>query len=351
MFHIGIAPFINSGDFPFGSVIMKTARLLFSYLVYLLIVPSWQVAHAETYKIATDIQADGTAGRLLVEFTSQVEQRTQGRVKFKLFHGGVLGDQLQYFQHLQRGVVDIGLINSASLEAVIPAFGVMNMPYLFRTAEEYRQVMDNDEFRRALFESSRKHRFIFLGYLSSDFRSIYSTRPIQSISDLHALRLRTISSKTYIAMLERFGAVPVVLPFGELYSAMQQGVVDGAEGGIAGLYEAKFSDVAKHVVLTEHTRLTDFVVASTRFQQRLLPSDLAIVNEEFARISAKSIAFAEEKEQLLKQKAMAEAGVQFFAVDKGPLVRAVAPLYQKALKDAEKAPLLKTIFTIEKRCE
>ncbi|MBE8718572.1 TRAP transporter substrate-binding protein DctP [Cellvibrio polysaccharolyticus] len=306
-------------------------------------------AQATLYKIATDIQADGTAGRLLSEFSERVEQRTEGRVTFKIFHGGVLGDQLQYFQHIQRGVVDVGLINSASLESVIPAFEVINMPYLFRSAEEYRQVMDNDLFRDALFEAASKHRFAFLGYLSSDFRSIYSTRPIKNHADLQSLRLRTISSQTYIDMLVRFGAVPTVLSFGELYSALQQGVVDGAEGGVAGIYEARFSDVTKHVLLTEHTRLTDFVVSSLKFQQSLSETDRLIVNEEFARISANSITYAEEKEQLFKQKAIDEAGVQFYEIDKTPLIKAVEPMYEKAMQDPEKAKLLKAIFAIEKR--
>lgn len=305
--------------------------------------------HARTYKIATDVQADGTAGRLLTEFAAQVALRTEGRVKFKIFHGGVLGDQLQYFQHVQRGVVDIGLINSASLESVIPAFGVMNMPYLFRSADEYRAVMENQEFRRALFELSQKHRFLFLGFLSSDFRSIYSTKPIQTYADLKALRLRTISSQTYIDMLDRFGAVPTILPFGELYSAMQQGVVDGAEGGIAGLYEAKFSEIAKYVIKTEHTRLTDFVISSSSFQQKLLPDDLLVVHQEFEKISAKSIAYAEEKEAIAKSKAISESGVQFFDIDKAPLIEAVTPMYDRALQDKEQSILLKSILRIEQR--
>lgn len=304
---------------------------------------------AKTYKIATDVQANGTAGRLLTEFAENVQRRTNERVKFKIFHGGVLGDQLQYFQHLQRGVVDICLINSASLESVIPAIGVMNMPYLFRSAEEYKEVMTNNDFRRALFEFSAKHRFAFLGFLSSDFRSIYSTKPIRTIADLKGQRLRTISSQTYIDMLTRFGAVPSVLPFGELYSAMQQGVVDGAEGGIAGLYEAKFSEIAKYVVITEHTRLTDFVLSSTQFQNEIWASDLKIVNEEFERISIKSISYADAKESEYKQRAMDESGVQFFEVDKKVLIEAVKPMYEQALKDSEKSNLLNAILTIEQR--
>lgn len=331
---------------------MKTRQIFIATLCKLLLplaLLASQAGHGATYKIATDIQANGTAGKLLAEFAQRVEARTQGRVKFKLFQGGVLGDQLQYFQHVQRGVIDIGLINSASLESVIPTFGVMNMPYLFRSADEYKQVMSQPRFRQALFESSRKHRFAFIGFISSDFRSIYSVKKLHGIADLSGQRLRTISSPTYVEMLRRFGATPAIISFGELYSAMQQGVVDGAEGGIAGLYEAKFCELAKQVLLTEHTRLTDFVISSMAFEQKVGPADYQIVSEEFAAISDKSIAYAEQNEARAKEILVRDFAVQFTAVDKAPLIAAVAPLYQQALDDIDKRRLLEAIFSIEQR--
>jgi tripartite ATP-independent transporter DctP family solute receptor len=304
---------------------------------------------SKTFKIATSVQANGTAGKLLKQFADNVEKRSKGSIKFKIFHGGILGNQLQYFQHIQRGVIDIGLINSASLESVIPSLGVMNMPYLFRSVEEYREVMNNKNFRQTLFQSAKKHNFGFLGYISSDFRSIYSTKPIKSFHDLAALRLRTISSPTYMEMLSRFGAVPTALSFGELYAGMQQGVVDGAEGGIAGIHQAKFSDVAKHVLVTEHTRLTDFVISSIKFEQSLSAAEREIISEEFSIISNKSIDFAEQGEKLAIKKLIAEEGVTFYPVDKAILMDAVKPMYLAEMQDEEKAPLLKAIFKIEGR--
>ncbi|WP_159820368.1 TRAP transporter substrate-binding protein DctP [Colwellia sp. 20A7] len=303
----------------------------------------------KTYKIVTDIQADGTAGKLISEFAKNVQKRTNDKVRFKIFHAGVLGDQLQYFQHIQRGVIDIGLINSASIESVIPYLGIMNMPYLFRSAEEYRKVMNSAKIRDILFESAKKNRFAFLGYLSSDFRSIYTSKPVTNRLELASLRLRTISSQTYMQMLHRFGAVPTALPFGELYSAMQQGVVDGAEGGIAGIYEAGFSDVAKFVLHTEHTRLTDFVIASTKFTNSLSETERQIVNEEFIHISDKSIDFAQENERITKKKLIDEKGVKFYSVDKEDFINSVKPLYEAALAEPEKATLLKAILQLEQR--
>lgn len=304
---------------------------------------------SRTFKIATDVQSNGTAGQLLEQFVQNVQQRTHGKLKFKIFHGGVLGGQLQYLQHIQRGVIDIGLINSASLESVIPEMGVLNMPYLFRNVEDYQKVMSNDAFRQALFELSKPHHFNFIGFISSDFRSIYSSIPISSEKDFNALRLRTISSPTYMQMLVHFGAIPTPIAFGELYAAIQQGVVDGAEGGIAGVYQAKFSDVAKYVLLTEHTRLTDFVISSDKFHRQLSKSERAIVDEEFAKISAISIQVAEHNELVSKQKLINEEGVTFYRPDKDPLIKAVAPMYQESLTNPKKSIILRAIYRIEDR--
>jgi TRAP-type C4-dicarboxylate transport system substrate-binding protein len=205
--------------------------------------------------------------------------------------------------------------------------------------------------KQALFESASRHNFVPLGFLSSDFRSIYTTIPVENFEDMQKLRLRlrTMPSQTYIEMLGRFGAVATLLPFGELYSAMQQGVVDGAEGGLAGIYQAKFGEVAKYALVTEHTRLTDFVVTSMKFQNSLSPHDLAIVNEEFEKVSLKSVAYAEQNEATSMKKAEDEMGVIFVRVDKTPFIQAVVPMYRAAREDEAKRLLLEAIFESQGR--
>ncbi|WP_176083360.1 TRAP transporter substrate-binding protein DctP [Martelella sp. HB161492] len=306
-------------------------------------------AEARTYKIATNVQADSTAGEMIAEFADTVAEKTDGRVKFKVFANGVLGDQLDYFQQIQKGVIDLGLVNSAALENVIPAYGVVNLPYIFRTSDEYGQVMADPGVRAALFDTAAKHNFAPLGYLSSGFRSLYVTEPVDDVAGIDGKKLRTMSSETYIEMLKRFGAVPTPLAFGELYSAMQQGVVDGAEGGLAGLWSAKFGEVAKYALKTEQTRLTDFVLTSMKFQDEVSPEDMKTVESVFADISLRSIEKADSDDTRDLQKAVDEMGVKVIEVDKAPLMAAVVPMYREAAEDPDKASLLKAIFAIEGR--
>lgn len=305
-------------------------------------------AAADTYRLATNVTEDSTAGQLLTSFATTVAERTEGRVEVKMFHNGVLGEQAQYLQQIQSGVPDAGLVNSGTLETVVPAVGVMNLPYMFRTSEEYAQVMTDDTVLAAL-SAAAENNVSVLGFISSGFRSIYTTKPVADFAGLQGLKLRSIASPTYTEMVSLFGAVPTPLPFGELYSGLQAGVVDGAEGGLAGLWVAKFGEVAKYALVTNHTRLTDFVVTSPDFAARVGEADMAILREEFEKLSLGSIEFADKNEAEQLAKAVSELGVVVTETDLAPFMAAVTPMYDAARTDPAKAGLINAIFALTGR--
>ncbi|QPM90449.1 TRAP transporter substrate-binding protein DctP [Pseudooceanicola algae] len=306
-------------------------------------------ASAATYRFATNVSDDSTAGQLIQEFADSVAEKTEGRVTFKLFNNGVLGDQPQYFQQIQKGVIDAGLLNSGTLENVLPTVGVLNLPYIVRDTAEYEMVMTSPEVQEELFKDAAEKNFAPLGFIASGFRSIYTTEPAESMADLKGRKLRSIASPTYTEMLRLFGAVPTPLSFGELYAGLQQGVVDGAEGGLGGLYVAKFGEVAKYALKTNQTRLSDFVVTSTKFREKVGAEDLEIVEAAFEEVSLKSIAFADNVEAEQLQKAVDEMGVTVVDVDIAPFIAAVEPMYTEAQSDPDKKSLIETIFAIEDR--
>lgn len=306
-------------------------------------------AAADTYRLATNVTEDSTAGQLLASFAATVTERTEGRVAFEMFHNGVLGEQAQYLQQIQSGVLDAGLVNSGTLETVVPAVGVMNLPYMFRTSEEYAKVMTDDTVLAALSAAAAEHKVSVLGFISSGFRSIYTTKPVADFAGLQGLKLRSIASPTYTEMVSLFGAVPTPLPFGELYSGLQAGVVDGAEGGLAGLWVAKFGEVAKYALVTNHTRLTDFVVTSPDFAARVGEADMAILLEEFEKLSLGSIEFADKNEADQLAQAVSELGVVVTETDLAPFMAAVTPMYDAARADPAKAGLINAIFALTGR--
>ncbi len=192
-------------------------------------------AQAATYKMATNTSENDGSGVLLNEFVRDVAEKTDGRVRIKIFFNGVLGDQMAYLQQIPKGVIDMALVNSGALENVIPEFGVVNLPYVFRTADEYRDVMSDPAVKQMLFEGAASHHFAPLGYISNGFRGLFVNQEVDGIDDLAGLKIRTMTSETYIEMLERFGAVPTPMSYTDVFPALQQGVIDGAEGGLGGL--------------------------------------------------------------------------------------------------------------------
>mgnify|MGYP002344765143 CR=1 FL=1 len=306
-------------------------------------------AQAASYKFAVNIADSGTTAKALKDFAVAVEKRTAGRVTFKLFWNSVLGSQEAYLQGVQKGVIDAGLVNSATLENLIPAFGVTNLPYMFRSGDEFGKVMGDPRVKALLFDTSAKHRFAPIGHLSAGFRSIYVTKPVARAEDLKGLKIRTMESETYFEMLRLFGAVPTPLSRSELFAGLQQGVVDGAEGGLAGLVDGKLGEVAKWALVTDQTRLTDFAVSSLQFRDRVGPDDLKIVYEEFDRVSAETLAEADKYQEDGAERAAKTMGVTLVRLDKTPLMKAVEPMYQKARADEARRPLLDLVFEIEGR--
>ncbi|WP_111560266.1 TRAP transporter substrate-binding protein DctP [Paracoccus sediminilitoris] len=306
-------------------------------------------ASAETFRIATNAPETAGPGQLLQAFADAVAERTDGRVSFEIFANSVLGDQTEYFQQLQSGVVDLGLVNSATLENILPAIGVVNLPYMFRTKEEYGQVMSDPELRELLFEGAEQQNFLPLGFLSNGFRSLYTTQPVTSIEDLQGMKIRTMSSDTYIEMLTLFGAAPTPMAFGDVYPALQQGVIDGAEGTLSTLYDLNFGQAAKYGIKTEQTRLTDFVVTSVDFRNAISPEDYEIVREEFANISEKSLEVIDEAFQASAQRAVDEFGVTITDIDKTPFIEAVQPMYAEAAENETKRAVIEKIFTMTGR--
>lgn len=306
-------------------------------------------AQAATYKIATNIADTEPAAQLIQEFAGKVDERTDGRVKFKVFGNGVLGTQENYIQQIQKGVVDAALVNSAAFESIVPAFGVINLPYMFRDLEEYGTVMNDPSVRSVLEEGAMAQKIVPLGFFSNGFRDLMTTKPVYTIDDLKGMKIRSLSSETYLEMLDRFGATPTPMAYTDTFPALQQGIIDGAEGGLVSLISMNYGQVTKYAIKTGQTRLSDFVVVSERFRSRVGEDDFRIVQEEFAKVSDKSLDIVDAISQQGAEQARDTMGVEIITVDKAPFIAAVEPMYAKAFADEEKRPVIEAIFAIEGR--
>lgn len=321
---------------------MKYVKLLAA----LLITSMAFSAHARVYKLATNTPADSPAGQVLQEFVDAVKEKTDNRVNIRVYWSGALGGQTQYVSQIQSGVIDLGLLNSGMLENLQPAIGVINLPYMFRSVDEYQTLMSSDYMNNELLAKTSQNGFEVLGYLSNGFRSLHTSTPINSIEDIRGLKIRTMATDTYIEMLQLLGAVPVPLDFTEIYGALQQGMVDGAEGSLAGLWEIKFGEVTKYGVRTEQTRLTDFIVMSERLASRISKNDLSILRNEMTIASERSIEVVDSAHVESERLAIEQMDVVITDIDKEPMIEAMRPLYKSAMEDVEKRDALERISII-----
>lgn len=301
-------------------------------------------AQAKTYKLAFNGPEDGAPGLLVQEFTKAVAERTDDRVKVKVFWNGTLGSQGQYLQQIKSGVIDMGLVSSAELENIVPELAAVNLPYVFPNTDVYAEVFADENIKNIMKESMKNKGLVFGAYLNNAARDIYSSKELKSIDDLKGLKIRTSPAETYIKMFTAFGAVPTPLDFSEIFSSLQQGLIDGAEGGLAALYELNFSQVAKYGLKTGHSRLTDFIICSSRVEGKMGAEDFKIVQEEFEKISQKSMKFVDDHMAVSIQKAIDENGAIIHDCDVTPFMEAVKPIYKEAAADPVKKPLLEAIF-------
>ncbi|MCQ1061162.1 TRAP transporter substrate-binding protein DctP [Photobacterium sp. ZSDE20] len=306
-------------------------------------------ASAATLRFATNTPPDGTvSGKLIKEFAERVGKETDKRVRVRVFWNGSLGSQQEYLQQIQTGIIDFGLVGSATLENIGPAYSVLNMPYLFETVDDYRNVMNSDYVQNTLYSSTEQNGFIAFGYISNGFRSIISTKPVDSLDDLGRLKIRSMDSKTFIESLKIIGVNPIPMNFGDVYPAMQQGIVDGADMNLSAFWDSNYGEIATYGIRTEHVRLTDLIVMSKRMQKKVSPEDLDTIKNIMLDISNKSIDLVKEDQTKSVQLAQDKFDVKIIDINKYELKMKFSDFYKSFEKNPDTAEAYNQIMTILK---
>lgn len=306
-------------------------------------------ASAATLRFATNTPPDGTiSGQLIKEFADRVGEETDKRVRVRVFWSGSLGSQQEYLQQIQTGIIDFGLVGSATLENIEPAYSVLNMPYLFETVEDYRKVMNSDYVQNKLYSSTEESGFESFGYISNGFRSIISTKPVNSLDEIGKLKIRSMDSKTFIESLKIIGVNPIPMNFGDVYPAMQQGIVDGADMNLSAFWDSNYGEIATYGIRTEHVRLTDLIVMSERMKKKVSPEDLVTIRNIMKDISDKSIDLVKEDQTKSVKLAEEKFDVKILDVDKHELKQKFAGFYKTFEQNPDTAEAYKEIMAILK---
>lgn len=248
------------------------------------------------------------------EFARLVEERTEGRYKIEVYPGGQLGDEKSVTEQIQFGAIDFGRLSLSPITEFEKSLNALMLPYIYRDKQHMFNVVDGpigDE----LLEKLEGNGLVGLAWYDAGARSFYnSIREINTPDDMKGLKIRVQETKLMMDLISALGASPVSLAYGDVYSALQTGVIDGAENNFPSYYSTHHFEVAKYLTLDEHTRVPELILTSTMVMDKLSDEDKTIFKEA-ARESAEFERIEWEKYELESEEKVKEAGCTITYLD------------------------------------
>ena len=241
-------------------------------------------------------------------FAKRLEELSHGKIKVEVYPNAQLGSDKVVLRKMKFNAVQMAAPTFSKFTGLVPQLGLFDLPFLFNDENHLHKVLDG-KVGQKLMDMVTKKGYVALAYWDNGFKVMSDDkRPLIKPEDCKGLKFRVMSSKVLIEQFKALGAIPVVLPFSEVYSALQQGVVNGQENTISNIYTKKFYEVQRYMTMTNHGYLGYLVVMSKKFWNRL-PNDLkADVKEAIKEATAKERIWAKElnNEQLNEIKAYAK---------------------------------------------
>lgn len=293
-----------------------------------------------TLILAHNLDTSHPVHRGMKDFADRVDAKSKGRLQIKLYANGQLGSEREVLEQLQIGAVAMTKVSSMSLESFAPLYSAVNAPYIFNDEAHAYRVLDGEVGKRLLASTEAK-RFRGLTYYASGARCFYANRPILKPEDLSGLKMRVLGSQTAIKMTKLLGGSPVPMPYGEVYTGLQQSVIDGAESNLTALTMSRHGEVAKHFSLDEHIIAPDVLLISTQVWDALSPDDQKIVKEAAEKSKLLQRGYWQETMEEHARIAQDEMGVTIHHPDKSAFRLLVQPLHEEL---RAKSPDLKKVI-------
>lgn len=302
-------------------------------------------AAVEKMRLGHGLPEDHAVHKAVVKFADLVKERSNGEIEIKVFANGVLGGEREMLEQVQNGVLEMTKASASPLETFSSDYKVFNLPFVFRDRDHFFKVLTSP-VGESILASSKKRGFIGLAYYDSGARSFYAKKAINTPDDLKGMKIRVQQSPTTIKMIQALGATPTPMAWGEVYSALQTGVVDGAENNVTALTNGRHGEVCKFYSETEHQIVPDVLVMSSVRWDSLKKAHQEIIKK--AAVDSyeyqKSLWGAFEKVEREKALAM---GVKFSTPDKAAFVAKVKPMMDEERKNGAIAKLLNDIAAVK----
>lgn len=288
---------------------------LFALACLLSLTGCTDLSGTKTIKLAHGLNTDHPVHQGMERMGELLAQKSGGKLTLEIYPSQQLGTERECLELLQIGSLGMTKVSSSVLENFAPNMKVLGLPYLFRDREHAYRVFDG-EMGRALLLDGERFWLRGLAYLDAGQRSFYTkNRPVNTPDDLKGLKIRVQESPVAMGMVRSLGAAPTPISWGELYTALQQGIVDGAENNPPSFFTSGHYEVCKYYSLNEHTAVPDVLLISTIAWGRLAPQE-----QQWLQAAADEAAvYQRELWQAAEQQALDEvqkAGVEIIRPDK-----------------------------------
>ena len=300
-------------------------------------------ANSQTILKAADVHPAGHPNVVAIEnLGKKLEVATAGRYQLRMFAGGVLGAEREMVEQTQVGAIQIARISLGVLGPVVPEVNVFNMPFVFRDEAHMRKVIDGpigDELLKKISDSPAS--LIGLGWMDSGSRSLYTKTPVRKMEDLKGQKIRVIGNPLFRDMMAAMGGNAISIGHTEVFTALQTGLVDGAENNPPALFTSNhYTAGIKYYTLTQHLIIPEIFVMSKFDWDKMTPADQALLKtfSREAQLEQRALWDKSVAEYTVKLKA---AGIEWIEIDKKGFYDATAPV--RAKYGAANADLMKRI--------
>lgn len=321
---------------------MKRMKKVFIGIITLTILTACgKDSKKEIIRISHNQAIDHPTNIGLISFEKYIEKNLGDKYDVQIFPNELLGSQVNTVELTQTGAIDITVASNAILESFDNIYQIFNLPYLFNSPEHYHNVMDNKEIIDPIFKSTRKSGFEAVAWLDAGTRNFYTVKkPVMSPDDLKGLKIRVQQSASNIRMMELLGGSATPMGFGEVYTALQQNIIDGAENNELALTSNKHGEVCKYYSYDMHQMVPDIVIANEKFLNGLSKEEREIFDKGFQIISkVQREAWSKSVEKAKKQ--AKDMNVKFYYPDVALFKEKVLPLHQEVMK---KNPKIEPIY-------
>lgn len=278
----------------------------------------------------------------LMEFEEYIESELGDKYDIEIYPSELLGSQTDMVQLTQTGAVDFCVASNSILETFSENYTLFNLPYLFSSADAYHEAMDDPEIVDPIFESTKQAGFEAVTWIDAGTRNFYTVSvPVETPQDLKGLKIRVQQSPTNVRMMDLLGGSATPMGFGEVYTALQSKVIDGAENNEMALTSNGHGDVCKYYSYDMHQMIPDILIGNCAFMDALSEDEREIFEEGFKLINSVEREEWVKAVEVAKDKAENQQGVNFLYPDTKPFQETCKSMHTEML---ESYPDLKPIY-------